>query len=135
VIPTYEYKPTFTPLPSPTSFVVGTLFPPTSKPQQAVSNPANPPSGSSGSSVDCSSQLNYAAAMHQYYLDVIDYIHSPMIDYYESVIDQATRDRDALALTQAQRGLENERAQVESEKSSENKRYKAEKASINASCQ
>jgi hypothetical protein len=133
LIPTYAYVPTWTPLPSPTSFVLATLVPPSSKPQQAQGNPANPPSGGSGS--DCSSQLTYAAAMHQYNLDVIDYIHAPLISLYQSWIDEAARKRDALGMVQAQRKLDNEQAQVKAEKAAENKRYKAEQASINASCQ
>jgi hypothetical protein len=133
LIPTYEYKPTFTALPSPTSFVVGTLFAPTARPQQAQSNSSNPPAASSGS--DCSSQLNYAAAMHEYYLDSIDYIHAPLISLYQNWIDEAARNRDALGMVDAQRKLANEMAQVNAEKSAENKRYKAKKASINASCQ
>ncbi len=73
--------------------------------------------------------------MHQYNLDSIDYIHQPMIDYYQSLIDLASRSRDALGLVQAQRGLAAEQAHVSAEKASENKRYKAERASITASCQ
>jgi hypothetical protein len=135
MIPTYAYVPTWTPLPSPTSFVITARAPATSKPQPTQGNPApaNPPSANSNS--NCSAALEYAAAVHQYNLDVIDYIHSPMIDYYKNLIDQATRDRDALALAQAQRGLDNEKAQVEAEKTTENKRYKAEQASINSKCQ
>ena len=133
LIPTYEYKPTFTALPSPTSFVVGTLFAPTPRPQQAQSSSSNPPVANSGSS--CSSQLDYAAAMHQYYLDAIDYVHAPLINLYQSWIDEAARNRDALGMVEAQRKLDNEKAQVDAEKSAENKRYKAEKARINASCQ
>ena len=135
LIPTYAYAPTWTPLPSPTSFVVATLVPPESKPEQAQGNPApaNPSSGSSGS--NCSSQLAYAADMHQYYLDAIDYIHAPLISLYQSWIDEAARNRDALGMVEAQRKLDNEQAQVKAEKAAENKRYKAEQASINAGCQ
>ena len=133
LIPTYAYAPTWTPLPSPTSFVVATLVAPTSKPQQAQSNPANPPSVNSGP--DCSSQLDYAAAMHQYNLDVVDYIHAPLISLYLSWIDEAGRNLDALGLVKAQRDLDNEQAQVKAEKATENKRYKAEKANINSNCQ
>jgi hypothetical protein len=134
LIPTYAYAPTWTPPPSPTSFVVPTLVRPTSIPQQPQGGGgANPPSANSGS--DCASQLAYAAAVHQYNLDAIDYIHSPMVGYYQSLIDQATRDRDALGLTQAKQSLANEQSQVKAEKASENKRYKAEVARINASCQ
>jgi hypothetical protein len=135
LIPTYAYAPTWTPLPSPTSFVLPTLVPPTAKPQLAQSNPdtaANPPSGSSGS--NCSSQLEYAKAVHQYNLDVIDYIHAPLISLYESWIDEAARNRDALGLVQAERALDSEKAQVKAEKAAENKRYKAEQANINATC-
>jgi len=135
-IPTYAYRPTWTPMPSPTSFVVATLVPPTSKPQQAQGGSSadpNPPAVSSGS--NCSAQLAYAADMHQYYLDRIDYIHAPLISLYESWIDEAVRNRDALALVQAERALDNEKAQVKAEKAAENQRYKAEQASINASCQ
>jgi len=135
IIPTYVYLPTSTPLPSPTSFVIAPLERPTSKPQQAQENPApvNPPAANSAP--DCSADLEYAAAMHQYYLDSVDYIHSPMIDYYRYLIDEATRNRDALGLVQTQRGLDNEKAQVEAEKSTENKRYQAERANINSNCQ
>lgn len=133
LIPTYVYAPTWTPFPSPTSFVVATLVPPKPESQPAQSNPVNPPSVSSGS--DCSSQLNYSAAMHQYYLDAIDYVHAPLIGLYKSWIDEAAGNRDAVGMVEAQRKLDNEQAQVDAEKSAENKRYKAEKASINASCQ
>ena len=135
LIPTYAYAPTWTPLPSPTAFVVATLMPPESKPEQAQGNPApaNPSSGSSGS--NCSSQLTYAADMHQYYLDAIDYIHAPLISLYQSWIDEAARNRDALGMVEAERKLDNEQAHVKAEKAAENKRYKAEQASINAGCQ
>jgi hypothetical protein len=79
--------------------------------------------------------LDYAAAMHKYYLDQIDTIHAPLINLYQSWIDEALRNRDAVGLVDAQRELDNEKAQVKAEKSSENKRYKAEVASLNASCQ
>jgi hypothetical protein len=135
LIPTFVYNPTFTPIPSPTSFLLTPAQRPTSIPQQSQSNPAptNPPSAKSSS--NCSAELDYAAAMHQYNLDSIDYIHQPMIDYYQSLIDQASQNRDALGLVQAQRGLAAEQAHVSAEKASENKRYKAERASITASCQ
>jgi hypothetical protein len=135
LIPTFIYNPTFTPIPSPTSFLLPPIDRPTSIPQQSQSNPtaANPPPAKSSS--NCSAQLDYAAAMHQYYLDSIDYIHQPMLDYYQSMIDQALGNRDALGVVQAQRGLAAEKAQVSAEKASENKRYKAERAAINASCQ
>jgi len=73
--------------------------------------------------------------MHQYYLDQIDYIHAPLINLYQSWIDEAARNRDALGMVEAQQKLDNENAQVEAEKTAENKRYKAEQANINASCQ
>ena len=132
-IPTYAYAPTWTPLPSPTSFVIATLVPPTPIPQQAQQNPANPPSVNSGS--NCQSQLDYAAAMHQYNLDAIDYIHAPLISLYQSWIDEAAGNRDALGMVEAERKLDNEKAQVKAEKAAENKRYQAEQANINSSCQ
>jgi hypothetical protein len=134
LIPTYAYVATWTPPPSPTSFVVPTLVHPTSIPQQAAqsSSSANPPSMNSGS--DCSSQRDYATAVHQYNLDAIDYIHAPLISLYQSWIDEAARNRDAVGMVDAQQKLDNEQAQVKAEKAAENKRYKAEVASINASC-
>jgi hypothetical protein len=135
LIPTYAYAATWTPLPSPTSFVITPPAPPTSIPQQAQANPAPANPSSANSASDCSSQLDYAAAIHQYNLDAIDYIHSPLISLYQSWIDEAARDRDALGMVDAQRKLDNEQAQVKAEKAAENKRYKAEQASLNASCQ
>ncbi len=133
-IPTYAYKPTFTPYPTSTSFVLSPLDRPTSTQQPSQSNPiTNPSSGNSSSG--CSAELAYAEAMHQYYLDFIDYIHSPMINYYQQLLDEALRNRDALGVTQAQQGLDNEKAQVNAEKATENKRYKAERAKILANCQ
>jgi hypothetical protein len=38
-------------------------------------------------------------------------------------------------MVEAERKLENENAQAQAEKATESKRYKAEQASINASCQ
>lgn len=129
-IPTYAYLPTATLIPSPTSFVIAPITIPTSKSSSAPT--ANP--NTSNSTPDCSSALDYAAAMHQYNLDSIDYIHSPLISYYQSLIDEAVRNRDALAVVQAQNGLANEEAQVNAEKTSENNRYKAEVANIKANC-
>lgn len=139
LIPTYVYRPTFTPIPSATPFVFKLMNSPTANPYQAQANPtsANPASVNPPAAnpvPDCSAALNYADAMHKYYLDSIDYIHGPMIGYYQSLIDQAARSRDALSLAQAQQGLANEQAQVKAEKASENKRYKAERASITANC-
>ena len=135
LIPTFVYQPTWTPPPAPTSFVLTPAKRPTLVPQQSQSNvvPTNPSAGKSGP--DCSAELDYAAAMHKYYLDSIDYIHAPMIDYYQNLISQATANRDALGIVQAQRGLAAEKAHVNAEKASENKRYKAERASLNANCQ
>lgn len=134
-IPTFAYLPTFTQIPSPTSFVLSPDEFPAQRPQQSQNNPApsNPPSANS--SPNCSAELDYVDAMHNYYLDSIDYIHSPMIEYYQYAIDEAARSRDALSLVQAQRGLDSENAQVSTEKKSENKRYKAERARIIANCQ
>lgn len=73
--------------------------------------------------------------MHQYYLDQIDYIHAPLINLYQSWIDEAARNRDALGMVKAQRDLDGEKAQVDAEKTTENKRYKAEQANINSNCQ
>lgn len=134
LVPTFVYLPTFTPIPSPTPFVYSTLAPLTSTPQQSQSNPipVNPPSVNAAP--DCSPALDYAAAMHKYYLDSIDYIHSPMIQYYQYLLDEGLRNRDARVILEAQRGLDNENAQINAEKDSENKRYKAERASITANC-
>jgi hypothetical protein len=109
--------------------------PPTAKPDQVVANPGagNPPAANTGS--DCSAQLAYAAAMHQYNLDMIDYIHAPLISLYQSWIDEAARNRDALGMVQAERALDNEKAQVKAEKSAENQRYNAEQTNIKSSCQ
>jgi hypothetical protein len=131
-VSTFAYLPTSTPIPSPTSFVLAPLERPTQKPQQAQNNPVNPPSGNAVP--NCSAELDYAAAMHQWYLDSIDYIHSPLINYYQNLINEMVADSDALGFVKAQRELENEQAQVNAEKGSENKRYKAERASINANC-
>jgi hypothetical protein len=58
-----------------------------------------------------------------------------MIILYQSWIDEAARNRDAVGMVDAQRKLDNEQAQVKAEKAAENKRYKAEQTSLNASCQ
>lgn len=136
-IPTYAYMPTITPFPTGTAFVVNTLVFPTSAPQQSQSGYSSSSPSSSGSSSGsslCAADLDYAAAMHAYNLDMIDYVHSPMIEYYQYLIDVSVSSRDALGLVQAQRGLDNEKSQINSEKSSENQRYNAEKASIKARC-
>jgi hypothetical protein len=72
--------------------------------------------------------------VHQYNLDSIDYIHAPLINLYQSWIDEAARNRDALGMVDAESKLDNEKAQVKAEKAAENKRYQAEQANINASC-
>jgi hypothetical protein len=135
-IPTFVYLPTFTPIPSPTSFVVAPIKRATQKPQQVQNNSApanNPPSVNSAP--DCSAELDYANAMHKYYLDSIDSIYSPMINYYKNLIDEAIRNRDALGIEKAKSGLENEQAQAEADKAAENQRYEAERDNINANCQ
>jgi hypothetical protein len=131
LVPTYVYLPTFTAIPTGTSFTVNTMVP--QQVQNSSAPAANNPVYNSSSSA-CAADLEYAATMHSYYLDMVDYVHSPMLEYYQYALDVAVRNRDALGVVQAENGLKNERAQVNSEKSSENQRYKAEKASINSRC-
>lgn len=136
-LPTYAYLPTFTPMPAPTSFTWQPTRPAATQkaaPTHAPAQNPQPAGPSSGSNANCTALLDYAAAMHQYNLDMIDYIHAPMIQFYQSQIWQASVDRDALRLVQLQRNIDAEEAQVKAEKASENKRYKAERASIQASC-
>ncbi len=132
-IPAYVYHSTITPIPSPTSFVLPndtTLQQPQSNPLSVNNSAVNP----STSSI-CSANLNNALALHEWYLDSIDYIHSPAINYYQGLINEYLRSRDAVGLIQAQNYLDNEKAQVKAEKASENRRYKAEVANIKNSCQ
>ena len=121
-IPSVLKYPTFTPIPSPTSFVL--------TPYKGSNNNGggNPPS------TNCSANLEYATAMHQYYLDTIDYIHQPMIDYYENLLKQLLESRDGGAMDRATKALNQEKAQIAAEKAAENKRYEAELAYIKANC-
>ena len=147
--PTYAYRPTFTPLPSPTGFLfrLPTPPPPTSPPandsstnsismppaQQPQPAPAKPASGYTAAY--CSALRDYEAELHQYYLDVIDYIHAPMLNYYKQREFQLLGERDALGLVHLQQERDAELAQIQAEKSAENKRYNAEKAKLKATCQ
>lgn len=132
-IPTYAYRPTSTPIATVTPFPFSRDY---VKPPEYGSSPleqpsvGQPPVSQPGS--NCAPQLEYAASVHEYELDMIDYIYSPLVQFHESLIEQASRERDALGLVQAQRELKAVRNEMQARVRQENKRYNAEVAAIRA---
>jgi hypothetical protein len=128
-VPTYSYRPTFTPIPTqtPFSYRSATRIPATS----AVIVQATQPSGYNS---NCQAQLDYAASVHQTNATYYRNYYQPWIDYYNQLIQYAEQTRDALQLAQAQAGLNQAKADLQSYLTKENNRYKQQVASIKASC-
>ena len=126
----YIKKPTWTPPPIETPLLIKiSTRPPTPKPNPtlfaAIPAPANP---------DCSAQYTYIEAMHQYDIDYINYTYNPEISYYQSLYDQASQELDALTMVQIQRYIDQIKAQRDAAINSENSRYEADHASLDAQC-
>jgi hypothetical protein len=83
---------------------------------------------------DCSAQYNYILAVHQYYLDYINYTYNLEISYYQPLLNQALRERDARIIIQIQEEINQIKTQRDAAIKSENTRYAADKASLNAQC-
>ena len=83
---------------------------------------------------DCSAQYNYIQAVHQYYLDYINYTYNLEISFYQPLLNQALRENDARTIIQIQDEVNQIKAQRDAAIKSENTRYAADKASLNAQC-
>lgn len=129
--PTREIYPSITPV-----IVIRTNTPVRNPPPQNPPSQNNPPPQNPGSqnSNNCTAQLNYAKSTHQYNLARIQQIYQPLIDFYQSMIDDAVRQRDALKINDYQRKLAAEKQQLNAAISAENKRYQGEVAYIKATC-
>jgi hypothetical protein len=150
--PTIAFTPTSTQLPNvlftpfvvttPTNWIVPSLTPipinrvssPIPNPQQQNPPQQNPPQQNTNQQANCTPQLNYAKSTHQYNLSRIDSIYSPLISYYENLLEQALRDRDALAVNQYQRELNSQKNQYNAAVKAENQRYAGEIANIKSTC-
>jgi hypothetical protein len=120
-----------TPIPSATGFVfrLPTRIPPTRTPV-----PAAPPSAGQGHGSTCQAALDYEASVHDYYVTYYRNYYEPWFDYYNRLIDYAARTGDALMLAQAQAGLKEAKADLQSYLNQESKRHNKEVASIKAYC-
>jgi hypothetical protein len=128
--PTQEIYPSITPV---KVIQINTPIPniqPQNPPQQ------NPPSqnSSSQSTNNCSSQLAYAKSVHQYNLARINQIYQPLIDFYQSMINQAVAERDAIGLNDYKRKLDSQKNQLNNAIKAENQRYQGEISYINSTC-
>ena len=83
---------------------------------------------------DCSAQYNYIQTVHQYYLDYINYAYNLEISYYQQLLNQALRERDARMIIQIQDEVDQIKAQRDAAIKSENTRYAADKAYLDAEC-
>jgi uncharacterized ubiquitin-like protein YukD len=83
---------------------------------------------------DCSAQYNYIEAIHKYYLDYINYTYDLQISSYQPLLQQALRENDALTIIQIQEEVNQIKAQRDAAIKSENTRYAADIASLNAQC-
>ncbi len=100
---------------------------------QPQNNPPPPPVNQQNSN-NCAAQLSYAKSTHQDNLAKIDQIYRPLIDFYQSMIDQAVGRRDAIGVVEYQRKLKAQNQQLEAAIKAENKRYQGEVAYINSTC-
>ena len=64
----------------------------------------------------------------------IDQIYRPLIDFYQSMLEEAIRDRDALGVVEYQRKLDAQNRQLNAAIKAENQRYQGEVANINSTC-
>lgn len=124
----------FTPFIMPTQIIVPSLTPIT-RGQSSSPTPIPQQNPTQKAVIDCSPQLNYAKSKHQYNLARIDSIYRPSITYYENLIDQAIRDRDALAVIRYRRELDSIKRQYDAAINAENSRYEGEAAYIKSTCQ
>lgn len=123
--PTWTQIPSKTPMPTFTATLINTAVPtkkivPTSAPKRILP--------------DCSAQYAYIASLHQFYLNQINTIYQPQISYYEELIQEATAQRDGLQAIRLTRYLDDVKASLDASVNSENSRYEADKAYLNAQC-
>jgi hypothetical protein len=129
--PTVRIKmPTWTPIPSSTSFKLQTWTPiPTVTPIPARVVPSPIPV-----KPDCLAQYAYIESVHQYNLDYINYIYDLEVNSYQPLLQQAIRDRDAGTIIQIENEIKQINAQRDSDINAENSRYEADKAYLDAYC-
>jgi hypothetical protein len=120
--PTWTPYPTITPWPSPMKLATKTP------------NPTRIASTSVPLKPDCSAQYKYIEAVHQYNLDYINSTYNQQISYYQSLLEQAAGELDALRMTQLQRQIDQLIAQRNAAINTENSRYEADKAYLDTQC-
>lgn len=103
-------RPTATP--APTQPVAVNILP---------NSPQNPPA----SSVCDSATMQYERDWHKYYLALIESQYGPLINYYQSLIDEAVLNRDAYAIDQYASKLKALQNENSADINAENARYKA----------
>ena len=134
-VPTYAYKPTITPYPISIYVLVTPTLNPALIPPLALTGTSFANNPLPQTITNCLAQLNYASAVHQYYLNSIDSLHAPLITYYQNLIHELKIAHDAPGIAQAESDLAVEENEVKAEKAGEYSRYRADVASINARCQ
>jgi tetratricopeptide (TPR) repeat protein len=84
---------------------------------------------------DCSAQYAYIESLHHYYLDHINSSYDSSVSYYESLIAQTAADRDALGYARLERDIDRVNANRDAAINTENSRYEADLANLDAQCQ
>jgi len=83
---------------------------------------------------DCSAQYDYIEAVHQYNLNYLNAYYDQVLSSYQSLLEQALRDRDARRVLQLQQQIEQLKAQRDAAINTENARYEADRAYLDAQC-
>ena len=135
--PTLRIKnPTWTPIPSTTLWSILTMVASTTPtPGRAAFTSAPVYSAPVYVKPDCSAYYNYIEDVHQYELDYINYIYDLQVSYYQPLLQQALRERDARMIIQIQQSVNQINAQRDADINTENARYEAERANLDAQCQ
>ena len=126
MLPTWTPIPTNTPIPSFTAVVSKTTVP---TPRKVAATSAPKTGGSY-----CSAQYKYIEELHQYYLDYINYTYSQEMSYYESLLQEAVRLRDAREVIRLQQDIDRIKANRDNAINSENSRYAADRAYLDSQC-
>jgi tetratricopeptide (TPR) repeat protein len=125
-VPTWTPIPSRTLIPSFTAVAINTTVP-TQRRVAATSAPiiVKP---------DCSAQYTYIESLHQYYLDYLNNSYDQTLSYYQSLLDDALRDRDARTIIQIMQQIDQINVQRDSDINTENSRYESDRAYLDAQC-
>lgn len=121
-------KPTWTPYPSVTPWPTPVKLP------SITPRPTGVAATQVSVKPDCSAQYTYIQAVHQYNLNYLNSTYDGEISYYESLKQQAVGNLDALGMTKIQQQIDQLNTQRAADINTENSRYAADKAYLDAQC-